>query len=223
MAQIIAEIDLTGLSITGIQTVVITTTDIYGVNMTLCTITQDWTGMTVNSFINALVLCVNAGGSGFLAFNDNPIITFTRDVDVTLFIGQQVDITYNDGVRDVFLGSASWVEVVAERTGCDACYPYDLVACYGNFIVDVDLQASTNYTLLFTDKFGKKYQQAVTTDVSGAFTILTDSFPEGFFTPEFGAITVSVLNTAGVPVTFTIGYAIYDCLQLNVDYVTTIS
>lgn len=223
MAQIVAEIDLTGLNIAGIQTVIIQTTDIYGVSYTLCTLTQDFTGTTVNNFINDLVLCVNAGASGFLAFNDNPIITFTRDIDVALFIGKQVDIYYNDGSRDVYLGSASWIEVVAERTGCDACYPYNLISCYGNYTIDLDLQASTDYQLIFTDLHGKKYRQEITTDVNGAFTISVAGFPEGFFTPEFSPITVTILNANNVPITFTIGYAIYECLSLSVEYMTDIT
>jgi len=225
MAQIIANIDLTGAdtTITGVQTVTIATTDVYGVVYTLCSLNQDWTGLSLDTIINDLMTCVNSGGSGFIASNQNPILQITRNIDIALFLGKQVDVTYRDGANDIYLGSASWYEVIAEVTGCDACYPYDLISCYGNYVIDLDLQADTDYTLLFLDKHGNKYTQEVTTDANGAFTIRVANFPQGFFTPEFGQITVTVLNINNVPVTFTIGYAIYDCLRLNLEYITEIA
>lgn len=223
MAQIIASIDLTGLAITGIQTVTIQTADTLGTNYTLCTLTQDFTGITITQFLNDLVACVNSGGSGFVASNQNPFLEITYTGDITLLVGQQVNITYFDGVRDLHLGNASFLEVVAAVTGCDACFPTDLIACYGSYAIDIGLDADTTYNLIFTDKHGNKYSYAVTTGSDGSFTIVPTNFPEGFFTPEFGIVTAVILDANNVPVTFTIGYSIYDCLSFNVDYLTIIA
>jgi hypothetical protein len=224
MAQIIAELDFTGVTLpTGVKTVTIQTTDIYGVVYTLCSNTQDFTGMALNTFLNEMLTCINTGGSGFIASNQNPILQITRDIDIALFLGKQVDIFYRDGAVDVYMTTAAWYEVIAETTGCDACYPYDLISCYGNYVVDLDLQAATDYTLIFTDHHGNKYSQTVTTDADGKFTIRVANFPEGFFTPDFGAITVFINNVNNQTVTFTIGYAIYDCLTLNLNYTTEIA
>jgi len=218
MAQITAEIDLSALSITGNQTVTVSTQDIYGISLTLATLTQDFTGVSVSEFINLIRAEVNGGASGFLADNDSPTLTLYRTTDVETFIGEQVSVTF--GASNF---NASWIYAASENNSCSPCYDYDLYACYGNYVIDLNLTPSTDYNAIFTDKFNHNYSKAVTTGLDGTFTLDPSNFPTGFFTPENGSITMSITTTANVAVSFVIGYTSYDCVLLNIEHLTTVA
>ena len=217
MAQITAEIDLSAISITGVQTVTVSTTDIYGVTLTIATLTQDFTGVSTTAFINLISAQVNSGASGFLAYNENPVLKLTRTVDVDLWVGQQVDLTF-----DVSNFNASWIKVGSASVGCSPCYTYDLFSCYGSYFIDVNLNPATPYNITLTDKFTHNYITSVTTDSEGAFSLSPTTFPTGFFTPSNGPLVMTITTTDNVLVTFTIGYVTYDCLTVNVENLTTV-
>lgn len=210
MAQINAEINLSGLSITGNQTVLVTVMDIYGVELTLCTATQDYTGVSLTEFINIIVACINTGSSGFQAFNESPVLRISRTDDIDTFIGTQADLTF--GASNF---NASFIKDQSQSAGCSPCYPYDLYSCYGSYMVDLGLPGSSSLKIIFTDKFGKEYIKSVSTESNGVFTIDPVDFPEGFFTPENGIITGTIKNVNNESVSFTVGYISYECLQIN--------
>ena len=100
-------------------------------------------------------------------------------------------------------------------TFCDECFPASYPECEDITFV-VGLTPSTNYTAIITNHFGQKYEQDVTTDTGGAFTLDISTFPEGFFNPYSGFFTLTVLDVNGLPVQLTITYGIYDCISFDI-------
>lgn len=101
---------------------------------------------------------------------------------------------------------------------CDTCFQANLSATPDNVIVNGGLNASTDYLIRITDKFGNRYTQQVTTDADGNFTLpVNETYPPGFFTAYSGIFEIQASLTTGTfgPKNFTFSTVTYDCIQVE--------
>lgn len=80
---------------------------------------------------------------------------------------------------------------------CDVCDDFDVSGCASAIVFGLGNPNSSDtiyYTLV--DKFGKEYQGSFTTDAAGYGALDFDDFPESFFNPFAGTMTISFYTTA---------------------------
>ena len=99
---------------------------------------------------------------------------------------------------------------------CDECYTACLSELPASIIINGNLQASTNYILKVTDKFGNRYSAPATaTDGSGNLTVaIPVNFPLNWFNHNAGKFKFEISKTAQpwAPATLTFGANTYTCI-----------
>ena len=108
-------------------------------------------------------------------------------------------------------------------TACDTCQEKVFSACQASYTIVAGLTASTEYTVVLTDRNEVRYTQAVTTDVSGDLTIDMTDIPSGLLTPESGGFLFEVYTDSGLTTKadITANGHIYGCIQLTFEHTTT--
>ena len=99
---------------------------------------------------------------------------------------------------------------------CTSCYAVTLLSCTEKINVEAGLQAATDYTYRITDKFGNRFNQVVTTDEEGTFSIEPKNHLPGLFTPYSGAFKVEVFKEGNCePGTMTFWDEEYKCILID--------
>jgi hypothetical protein len=105
---------------------------------------------------------------------------------------------------------------------CDTCYEYSIPFCPGS-LVNIPctnlVPYYVTYYLWIRDKFGNLWQDTVTGNSDGSFTITLSDFPSGMFTPAFGPmdvfLTTDDMGTIAQVMYFNLEE--FNCVILNVD------
>lgn len=176
------------------------------------------------------------GGTVFFL---NPVTDTFDASNVTVPMGISWFSFTEDSVTPNFLasigGAREWLSIISKSSpenilsgvflnealngsNCPFCYEYPLIACYDNYIFDLDLLPNTVYNIILTDKFQKKYRRRVTSDADGKIILDPENFPDGFFTPENGDLGMEITDENNLPVEIIFGYNIYTCLTLTFEY-----
>lgn len=112
-------------------------------------------------------------------------------------------------------------------TICEGAYELTLTACEGNYIIPSGLTPISNYYFVIESNRGKRYRQAVSTNVNGDVQLWANApeFPEGFFTPEMYTYTCKVYTDSALTnqVQFTIENIVYNTINLNFIYTIIVS
>ena len=102
---------------------------------------------------------------------------------------------------------------------CDTCYTACLTQLPATITIKGALQASTNYILKVTDKFGNKYSAPATgTDGSGNLTVsIPVNFPLNWFNRSAGKFIFEVSKTAQpwAPEALTFNAQTYTCVVVE--------
>jgi hypothetical protein len=100
---------------------------------------------------------------------------------------------------------------------CGTSFQCQLKQCPSNVLAKIHLLAATNYLVVLTDKFGKKFKQTVISNANGSLPIDFDLFdtPDGSFTSYSGTFTLEVFDTAGREVTFTMCGTVYTSISVS--------
>lgn len=98
---------------------------------------------------------------------------------------------------------------------CCACFKDYLAMCPEEIQVNAQLQPTTNYTWVITDKFDRQYSGTITTDEDGFWSIPVDELPAGLLTEHSGSFTLTVLDQACKPIKFKIAQE-YTCINFEV-------
>ena len=98
---------------------------------------------------------------------------------------------------------------------CTTCFTDRIGKCETALQVYAQLLPLTDYTWVITDKFGHKYDGAVTTDVDGFFSIPVADLPAGLLTPYSGDFKLEVMDSTCKPIKFKMASE-YDCVIFDV-------
>lgn len=102
---------------------------------------------------------------------------------------------------------------------CDECKEIEICSCE-NFCIAPDggLTAGEDYILTLTDKFGKKYTQEITVNVYGTLCVDITGFPDAFFNPYAGRLTVTLALASDPDTDIQVVYGSlnYTCISLVV-------
>jgi hypothetical protein len=105
---------------------------------------------------------------------------------------------------------------------CEGGYDVTLTACENSYVIPAGLTPSTNYYFSIETNRGKRYVQAVSTNVDGDVYLWSAApeFPVGFFTPEMFTYTCKAYtdNDLTNQVNFTIDNIVYNTINLNFIY-----
>lgn len=98
---------------------------------------------------------------------------------------------------------------------CCSCFPDFLAQCPEEIQVNAQLQPTTMYTWVITDKFGRQYSESFTTDADGFWTIPVVDLPAGFLTEYSGNFQLTVIDESCKPVKFKVAQE-YTCIDFKV-------
>ena len=98
---------------------------------------------------------------------------------------------------------------------CCSCFPDFLGRCPDEITVYAQLQPTTMYTWVVTDKHNNQYSGSFTTDVDGFWTIPVDELPAGLLTEFSGHFKLEVLDQACKPVKFKVAQE-YTCIDFEI-------
>lgn len=98
---------------------------------------------------------------------------------------------------------------------CCSCFKDFLVQCDDVIVVNAQLQPTTMYTWVITDKFGRQYSESFTTDEDGLWTIPTADLPAGLLTEYSGHFKLEVLDQDCKPIKFKVAQE-YTCIEFGV-------
>lgn len=98
---------------------------------------------------------------------------------------------------------------------CCSCFPDFLAQCPEEIQVNAQLQPSTMYTWVITDKFSRQYSESFTTDEDGFWVIPVADLPAGFLTEYSGNFQLTVVDQACKPVKFKVAQE-YTCIDFHV-------
>jgi len=98
---------------------------------------------------------------------------------------------------------------------CCTCFTDFLARCPEEIQVYAQLQPSTMYTWVITDKFGKQWSEEFTTDADGFWTIDVDDLPAGLLTEYSGDFKLQVLDQSCKPTKFKVAQE-YTCINFNI-------
>lgn len=99
-------------------------------------------------------------------------------------------------------------------SNCHCCFTDFLAVCPNEIRVYAQLQPTTMYTWVITDKFGKQWSDEFTTDVNGFFTIAVTDLPAGLLTEFSGHFKLTILDQDCKPIKFKIASE-YDCIDFH--------
>lgn len=102
---------------------------------------------------------------------------------------------------------------------CTCCFEDYIVKCNDNINVYAQLEPTTGYMWVITDKFNRQYSGTFTTDADGFWQIPVADLPAGLLTEFSGQFKLQVFfdlpDTQAAPVNFKIA-TITDCITFNV-------
>jgi hypothetical protein len=98
---------------------------------------------------------------------------------------------------------------------CNCCFTDWIARCEDDIQVFAQLEPSSDYTWIITDKFNNKYSGAFTTDEDGYWSIPVEELPAGLLTEYSGSFTLQVQDEGCKPVKFKIAQE-YDCIDFTV-------
>jgi hypothetical protein len=98
---------------------------------------------------------------------------------------------------------------------CCECFTDFIARCPEEIRVYAQLQPTTMYTWVITDKFGSQYSGDFTTDSDGFWFIPVEDLPAGLLTEHSGDFTLTVLDQACKPIKFKVAQE-YNCINFNV-------
>lgn len=98
---------------------------------------------------------------------------------------------------------------------CCTCFKDFLAQCPDEIRVYAQLQPTTMYTWVITDKFGKQYSDGFTTDEDGFWTIPVADLPAGLLTEYSGHFKLEVLDQDCKPIKFKVATE-YNCIDFTV-------
>jgi hypothetical protein len=134
-----------------------------------------------------------------------------------------IRIKRSSGSSPAFDQRFNFATQLASNTACDTCQEKVFSACQASYTIVAGLTASTEYTVVLTDRNEVRYTQAVTTDGSGDLTIDMTDIPSGLLTPESGGFLFEVYEDSGLTTKadITANGHIYGCIQLTFEHTTT--
>jgi len=98
--------------------------------------------------------------------------------------------------------------------GCSNCFTDYISNCDEFVKINTILHSTANYTWVITDKFGKKYSAAVTSNADGGITIDAADLPAGFLNNYAGDFTLEIQDASCKPIKFLIASE-YDCINFT--------
>ena len=87
---------------------------------------------------------------------------------------------------------------------CTDCPTFQVSGCTTGINIKLGFDyADTTVYMVLTDKFGKQYEETLTTDVDGIAAIDLGWFPDGFFNPYAGDMSIQIYtdDTKQTPIT----------------------
>jgi hypothetical protein len=100
-------------------------------------------------------------------------------------------------------------------TTCCTCFTDYIVQCPDEIQVYAQLQPTTMYTWVITDKFGKQWSDSFTTDADGFWVIPVADLPAGLLTEFSGSFKLEVIDQSCKPVKFKIAQE-YTCIAFSI-------
>jgi len=106
---------------------------------------------------------------------------------------------------------------------CPSCYEITLSDCLDKIILDAGLTPATEYFTRITDKFGNKYNEAITSEADGTLQMDLTMYPTGMFTAHAGVFNLEIFEAAEncEPLTVTLCDAEYNCIQMSFEKINT--
>jgi hypothetical protein len=190
-----------------------------GANLTANASLTDWCDQIIADAITLFgcTLTYSIQGPTILDTGTDSVITFNiiNPTDIPLIIVIQTEDNYYP---------ASFSNPL---TICEGAYELTLTACQGNYVIPSGLTPISNYYFVIETNRGKRYRQAVSTNVDGDVQLWANApeFPEGFFTPEMYTYTCKVYTDSSLTnqVNFTIDNIVYSSINLNFIYTIIVS
>lgn len=188
-------------------------------------------GLTPDSFTNVLdeyiylvnqnltgTITYSLNGSGTWNAGSDTIVTITYD---NLFLGAiEVIPNYLILITEEYTYPIIWeCSTPITTTVCEGAYDVTLTACEDNYVIPSGLIPSSTYYFVIETNRGKRYVQAVSTNVDGDVQLWAGApeFPVGFFTPEMFTYTCKVYTDSALTnqVQFTIDNIVYNTINLK--------
>lgn len=98
---------------------------------------------------------------------------------------------------------------------CHNCFSDFIVQCPDEIRVYAQLQPTTMYTWVITDKFDHQWSHEFTTDADGFWIIPIDQLPAGLLTQYSGHFKIEVIDQDCKPIKFKVASE-YTCIDLTV-------
>lgn len=102
------------------------------------------------------------------------------------------------------------------------CYKDTICACTETILLNVALEINTQYKVVVTDKFGRKYKYIATSTADGTIEMPVSEFPEGLFTEHSGNFRLQIYpyyvdeaDNQCNPLAFKMA-SMYDCIEFSV-------
>ena len=177
---------------------------------------------TLTEVLDQYVASIQSGGGTITySYNGPGVWNGGTDTIVTMTISNfgspEVVPYYLIFQTEDFIYPVVWES--STTTVCEGGYEVTLTACENNYVIPSGLIPSSTYYFAIETNRGKRYVQAVSTNVDGDVQLWAGApeFPIGFFTPEMFTYTCKAYSDSALTnqVQFTIDNIVYNTINLN--------
>ena len=178
---------------------------------------------TLSEVLDQYVSYIQSGGGTMTySYNGPGVWNGGTDTTVTITIsnfGSPETIPYYLVIQtEDYTNPVIW-QSATTTTVCEGAYEVTLTACENNYVIPSGLIPSSTYYFVIETNRGKRYVQAVSTNVDGDIQLWAGApeFPVGFFTPEMFTYTCKAYTDSALTnqVQFTIDNIVYNTINLK--------